>query len=90
MFGPYVLGKTIGQGEFGKVKVSLHKDTGKEVAIKFVKKEAVASSQQQEKLAREIGILQSIDHPYIVKLIEVIETETYIGLIMEYASGQFI
>ena len=87
LFGPYVLGKTIGQGEFGKVKMSIHKDTGQEVAIKFVKKDAVASPLRHEKLAREIGILQSLDHPYIVNLIEVIETEHYIGLIMDLASG---
>lgn len=28
-----------------------------------------------------------VEHPNIVKLIEVIETNTYIGVIMEYASG---
>jgi serine/threonine protein kinase len=36
---------------------------------------------------REISILQSLKHPFIVTLNEVIETDAYIGMIMEYASG---
>jgi serine/threonine protein kinase len=30
-FGPYRLGRTIGQGEFGKVKLGYHMQSGKEV-----------------------------------------------------------
>jgi serine/threonine protein kinase len=58
VFGPYRLGQTIGQGEFGKVKLGYHLESNQEVAIKFVKKEVMASRTKQEKLAREIGILQ--------------------------------
>lgn len=36
---------------------------------------------------REISILQALSHPFIVTLKEVIETDAYIGMIMEYASG---
>jgi serine/threonine protein kinase len=87
IFGPYRLHKTIGQGEFGKVKLAYHLETSKEVAIKFVPKKAVANTSMHAKLAREIGILQTLKHKYIVDLLEVIETESYIGMIMEYASG---
>ncbi|KAI8909594.1 kinase-like domain-containing protein [Gorgonomyces haynaldii] len=86
-FGPYKLSKTIGEGEFGKVKLAYHQDTGKEVAIKLIKKESIQQPNRHNKLMREISILQSISHRYIVKLIEVIETDNYIGIILEYASG---
>ncbi|KAJ3301523.1 hypothetical protein HDV03_000699 [Kappamyces sp. JEL0829] len=86
-FGPYRLGKTIGQGEFGKVKLGYHLQSNREVAIKFIKKQSVDSAVRRTKLAREINILQSISHRYIVELLEVIETEAYIGLIMEVATG---
>ncbi|KAJ3037356.1 hypothetical protein HK097_003542 [Rhizophlyctis rosea] len=87
MFGPYKLQRTIGEGEFGKVKLAVHYDTGKEVAIKLIKKENIESPNRRAKLMREISILQTLDHPFIVKLIEVIETEQYIGMVLEYASG---
>ncbi|KAJ3288982.1 hypothetical protein HK104_007824 [Borealophlyctis nickersoniae] len=86
-FGPYRLHRTLGEGEFGKVKLAVHLETGKEVAIKLIKKENIESPSRRSKLMREISILQAVDHPFIVKLIEVIETEQYIGMIMEYASG---
>lgn len=31
MFGPYLLLQTLGEGEFGKVKLGMHVDTGEEV-----------------------------------------------------------
>ena len=34
--GPYQLGKTVGRGSFGSVKVSRHVSTGRIVAIKMI------------------------------------------------------
>lgn len=33
MFGPYKLGKTLGQGEFGKVKFGIHTKTFQQVFL---------------------------------------------------------
>ncbi|KAJ3390498.1 hypothetical protein HDU92_000431 [Lobulomyces angularis] len=88
MFGPYYLYRTIGEGEFGKVKLAKHKDfMDKEVCVKLIKKENINNAVKRTKLMREISILQSLDHPFIVKLLEVIETAQYIGMVMELASG---
>ncbi|KNC99827.1 CAMK/CAMKL/KIN4 protein kinase [Spizellomyces punctatus DAOM BR117] len=87
LFGPYKLGRTLGEGEFGKVKLAVHLETKKEVAIKLIKKENIEQPTRRAKLMREISILQAVDHAYIVKVYEVIETRDYIGMIMEYASG---
>ncbi|KAH9252149.1 hypothetical protein BASA81_009900 [Batrachochytrium salamandrivorans] len=87
VFGPYMLGKTLGEGEFGKVKLGHHLDTRREVAVKLIRKESIDSPARREKLIREISLLKSVSHPHIVKLHEVIETEHYIGMIMDYASG---
>ncbi|CAG8644428.1 12052_t:CDS:2, partial [Acaulospora morrowiae] len=87
MFGPYLLLQTLGEGEFGKVKLGIHVDTGEEVAIKLIRKESVDTPSRLTKIEREIGVLRRVMHPNIVKLYDVFETDRYIGIIMEYASG---
>ncbi|XP_070533974.1 MAP/microtubule affinity-regulating kinase 3-like [Ptychodera flava] len=84
--GKYRLLKTIGKGNFAKVKLAKHLPTGKEVAIKIIDKTQLNPSSLQ-KVHREVRIMKLLDHPNIVKLFEVIETEKTLYLVMEYASG---
>ncbi|XP_061380978.1 serine/threonine-protein kinase MARK2-like isoform X11 [Danaus plexippus] len=84
--GKYKLLKTIGKGNFAKVKLAKHVPTGKEVAIKIIDKTQLNPSSLQ-KLFREVRIMKMLDHPNIVKLFQVIETEKTLYLVMEYASG---
>lgn len=86
MIGPYKLSRTLGEGEFGKVKLGIHSETKAQVAIKLIQKKTLNSS-KHAKLTREIKILKSVNHPHIVHLISVLETPVYIGVVMEYASG---
>ncbi|XP_071164042.1 MAP/microtubule affinity-regulating kinase 3-like isoform X9 [Mytilus edulis] len=84
--GKYRLIKTIGKGNFAKVKLAKHVPTGREVAIKIIDKTQLNPSSLQ-KLFREVRIMKMLDHPNIVKLFEVIQTEKTLYLVMEYASG---
>ncbi|KAJ2747864.1 hypothetical protein GGI20_000159 [Coemansia sp. BCRC 34301] len=86
-FGPYLLLQTIGEGEFAKVKLALHRDTGEEVAIKLIKKESIDTQVKLSKIKREIAALKAVNFSYIVRLHDIIETERYIGIVIEYASG---
>ncbi|KAK9878369.1 hypothetical protein WA026_021679 [Henosepilachna vigintioctopunctata] len=84
--GKYKLLKTIGKGNFAKVKLAKHVPTGKEVAIKIIDKTQLNPGSLL-KLFREVRIMKMLDHPNIVKLFQVIETEKTLYLVMEYASG---
>nr|XP_060640506.1 MAP/microtubule affinity-regulating kinase 4 isoform X2 [Anolis sagrei ordinatus] len=84
--GNYRLLKTIGKGNFAKVKLARHILTGREVAIKIIDKTQLNPTSLQ-KLFREVRIMKGLNHPNIVKLFEVIETEKTLYLVMEYASA---
>ncbi|KAH6692642.1 serine/threonine-protein kinase KIN4 [Plectosphaerella plurivora] len=87
-FGDYILGNTIGEGEFGKVKLGWKQAGGVQVAIKLIKRDSVGNNPSRlAKIYREIAILREIQHPNIVRLHEMVETERHIGIILEYASG---
>ncbi|KAF9947790.1 hypothetical protein BGZ70_002513, partial [Mortierella alpina] len=87
MFGPYLLLQTLGEGEFAKVKLGMHAETGDEVAIKLIRRQSVDNTPRINKIGREIAVLRTIRHPNIIALFDVIETERYIGIVIEYASG---
>lgn len=87
-FGDYMLGQTLGEGEFGKVKLGWKKDGSVQVAIKLIRQESVASNPSRlPKIEREISILKELSHPNIVRLHEMAETDRFIGIVLEYASG---
>ena len=87
-FGNYILGQTLGEGEFGKVKMGWKRDSSVEVAIKLIRRETLGGNANRlQKIYREIHILRGLDHPNIVRLHEMVETERHIGIILEYASG---
>ncbi|KAH8360199.1 hypothetical protein KR093_011347, partial [Drosophila rubida] len=81
----YKIIRTLGKGNFAKVKLAVHMPTGREVAIKVIDKTELNATARQ-KLYREVRIMKLLDHPNIVRLFQVIESERTLYLIMEYAS----
>ncbi|XP_043696830.1 SNF1-related protein kinase catalytic subunit alpha KIN10 [Telopea speciosissima] len=83
----YKLGKTLGIGSFGKVKIAEHALTGHKVAIKILNRRKIKNMEMEEKVRREIKILKLFMHPHIIRLYEVIETPTDIYVVMEYVKS---
>ncbi|KAK3409218.1 SNF1-related protein kinase catalytic subunit alpha KIN10 isoform X1 [Eucalyptus grandis] len=83
----YKLGKTLGIGSFGKVKIAEHVLTGHKVAIKILNRRKIKNMEMEEKVRREIKILRLFMHPHIIRLYEVIETPTDIYVVMEYVKS---
>uniref|UniRef100_A0A6Q2Y7Z8 non-specific serine/threonine protein kinase n=1 Tax=Esox lucius TaxID=8010 RepID=A0A6Q2Y7Z8_ESOLU len=79
--GNYRLLKTIGKGNFAKVKLARHILTGREVAIKIIDKTQLNPTSLQK--VSDVCLCLCVT----VQLFEVIETEKTLYLIMEYASG---
>ncbi|KZT25853.1 Pkinase-domain-containing protein [Neolentinus lepideus HHB14362 ss-1] len=79
--GNYTLGKVIGEGAYGKVRLGTHRLTSTKVAIKQIPKAMSAS------LTREIHHHRRLHHPHVAQLYEVIATESSIWLVTELCSG---
>lgn len=79
--------KTLGQGTYGKVKLAVEKATGKQVAIKYIKKTKIQEDHDLIRLRREIKIMSSLRHPHIVNINEVFENKDRIILVMDCADG---
>lgn len=56
--GQYILLQTLGEGEFGKVKLGVHSDYGVEVAIKLIRRGALDDEARANKVEREIEVLR--------------------------------
>ena len=82
----YEIKGNIGKGKFGQVRLGIHKESGKQVAIKIINKNYV-EGMDYEQIKSEIDILKIAKHPNIIKLYDVFENEKYIYIIMEYCPG---
>ena len=80
----YEVVKQLGKGGYGKVYEVKNKKTGEIRACKHLSK---LNIKNLEKFRREIEILKKMDHPNIIKLYEVFESDRSIYLIMEECKG---
>ena len=82
----YEVKSPLGKGKFGLVKLGIHKESGREVAVKIINKKLVGPVDVQQ-VKSEIDILKIAKHPNIIKLYDVFENEKFIYIIMEYCAG---
>ncbi|KAF6156673.1 hypothetical protein GIB67_017809 [Kingdonia uniflora] len=85
--GKYEVGKTIGEGTFAKVKFAQNTETGESVAMKVLAKSTILKHKMVNQIKREISIMKIIRHPYIVRLHEVLASQTKIYIILEFITG---
>ncbi|PPQ96589.1 hypothetical protein CVT26_006326 [Gymnopilus dilepis] len=98
MIGLWKVGRTLGKGFSGHVRIARHSQTGQYAAIKIISKNSPGSRVSLNRLAdevehnllaveREIVVMKLIDHPNIMKLYDVWETSSSLYLILEYVQG---
>jgi len=79
-----VSNEVLGVGYFAVVYVGINKSTLGLVAVKAVDKRLV---EKEEALEREVRILSSINHMYIVKMLAIFDTMSHLYIVMELMEG---
>ena len=85
--GKYELGRTLGEGTFGKVKYALNTETNEAVAIKVLDKEKIQKQNMGNQIKKEISIMKMVKHSYIVGMIEVLASKTKIFIVLDLVTG---
>ncbi|CAD8113683.1 unnamed protein product [Paramecium sonneborni] len=80
----YEIVKKIGQGGFGEVYLVKHLSTENLRAAKVVLRKTINC---EEKLLEETEILKTLDHPNIVKVLEIFADFKYYYIVTEYCQG---
>jgi cGMP-dependent protein kinase len=79
------LGKTLGAGSFGRVRVAFWKD--KVFANKALRKQAIVDMQQTEHIRNEKQCLHDMNHPFILQLVNTYKDPTYLYMLLEMVQG---
>ncbi|KAI3381377.1 hypothetical protein SNEBB_005174 [Seison nebaliae] len=86
--GNYIIGGVIGEGSFAKVKLAQHILADERVAVKIInKKDVIKRNYMRSNLRREATLMQRMEHPNIVRLHEVMETDNSYYIIMDLIEG---
>lgn len=64
----YTTVRILGEGSFGKVKLAVHRASGRQVALKIIPRRKLQSRDMVGRVEREIQYLQLLRHPHIIKL----------------------
>ncbi|CAK9144505.1 unnamed protein product [Ilex paraguariensis] len=85
--GKYEIGRTLGEGNFGKVKYAKNLGTGQPFAVKILEKNRIIDLKITDQIKREIGTLKLLKHPNVVRLQEVLASKTKIYMVLEFVNG---
>lgn len=83
----YEIGRTLGKGGFGKVKIAKNKKTGKYFALKLLNKGDIIKSQQVDHVYNENFVHSQINHPFIVHFEGLAQDSKYLYLVLELING---
>ena len=86
-FGPYKLGRLIGEGGMGKVYEAVHEFMGRQVAIKVIHQEHTADKTKALRFFQEIRALVKLDHPNIVTIFDAGRVHRNYYYAMEFLPG---
>jgi len=74
----------LGRGKFGVVFQVQDKESGHILAAKHIK---TRKEEHKQRVKEEIGILQNLSNPHVIKFVEAFENNRELILVMEYLDG---
>ncbi|ORX91130.1 Pkinase-domain-containing protein [Basidiobolus meristosporus CBS 931.73] len=84
----YLIGNTLGRGNFAEVKLATDRTTGKRYAVKIINKRRFLNKPKlSESLQREIAILMAIKHPSIISTHGVYDEQDFLYIVLELVDG---
>ena len=85
----FIISSDLGIGSYAKVKLGTHKITKQKYAIKIYEKNVLKDEEKKNTIKNEIYILKQLnnENDNIMKLYDVIYTNKYLYLILEYIDG---
>ncbi|TMW62396.1 hypothetical protein Poli38472_009889 [Pythium oligandrum] len=87
MHGRYLIRESFANGSYGKVCAGEAVASHEEVAVKIIPKQVLISPEEKQSVIREQVIHKSLNHPHIIKLIDVFEDEGAHYFILERADN---
>ena len=85
--GRYQIERHIGSGGMGEVYLATDAVLGRRVAVKVLPAAIAADPKARERLRREARAAAALDHPFICKVHEVVESGEDSFIVMEYIDG---
>ncbi|KAJ7579314.1 kinase-like domain-containing protein [Mycena floridula] len=83
----FIIQRTLGTGSFGRVHLVRSKHNLRFYAIKVLNKEKVVKMKQIEHTNNEQGILQTVQHPFIVNLWGSFQDTSNLYMVMDFVPG---
>ena len=85
--GNYLVQQTIGEGTFGKVKLGIFLPNNEKVAIKVLEKQRIKDKDDKIRVEREFDMLSRFNHPNVILVTEIFESNESYYSVMEYCEG---
>lgn len=88
MIGHYRIDSRIGVGGMGEVYLAEDTKLNRQVALKFLPPQMAADPELRARFRREARAAAKLDHPHIVTVYEVGESENRLFIAMQYVAGR--
>lgn len=81
------IGKTLGMGTFGRVKLVVDKADGEAYALKMLQKAQIVAMKQKKNVMLEKDILMALNHPFVLKMFATYKDKNRLYMLMELVQG---